>query len=337
MLQNIKIRNFQAHKHLEIELDPHITSIIGPSDSGKSAIIRALRWLIFNRPLGDAFIKTGSKQAAVILKTENHTIKRKIGQENLYILDGEKYKAFKAGVPEEIQNILKLDEINFQNQHDSPFWFNESAGEVSRQLNQIVDLEIMDKTLTNLAGELRKARAEESVIQKRIEETSEQRQKLKHIRQMDDDLKKVESYYKEHSEITVLTDSLASIISEVRLYTESQKKHAMTAEIGEKAVSAGNIWRGCIKDVRNLKDTIAQVRDLKPEVEKEIPDISALKYMYELIEEHIKSISELKKYIERIKNAKDSLDNISRQSKKAEKEFKETIGKECPLCGQMIK
>ena len=151
MLERLTIENFQAHSKLDLKLDPAVTTIVGPSDAGKSAVIRALIWLATNRPLGDSFIRDGETRARVSLLVDSRWIVRTRGKsENTYSIDGEELKAFGNEVPSEVSQLLNLSPINLQHQHDSPFWFSETAGEVSRQLNQIVDLSIIDRTLANL-------------------------------------------------------------------------------------------------------------------------------------------------------------------------------------------
>ena len=140
MIKKLRIKNFQKHKSIDIEFDDHITSIVGPSDSGKSALIRALKWVITNKPNGMEFIREGSKKCSVRIETDNHKITRSRGTENTYHLDKEVFHAFGNNVPKEIIDSLRMDEINFQGQHVSPCWLNESAGQVSRNLNQIVNL-----------------------------------------------------------------------------------------------------------------------------------------------------------------------------------------------------
>jgi len=49
MLKKISIQNFQSHKKTELDLVDGINVIYGLSQSGKSAILRALNWIIFNR------------------------------------------------------------------------------------------------------------------------------------------------------------------------------------------------------------------------------------------------------------------------------------------------
>ena len=190
MLEKIRIENFQANEELEIKLDPHVTTIIGPSDVGKSAIIRALGWVATNHPTGYAFITYGKKKATVTLDVDGHVIVRERGKTpNTYTLDGEEFKAFGNGkVPDEIANLLNVSNVNFQGQFDTPFWFCETPGEVSRQLNQIVNLEIIDKTLGNLDSGLKESRTRVKVIEQQLHEAKEERAALKWTRSMHTDL-----------------------------------------------------------------------------------------------------------------------------------------------------
>lgn len=56
----LRIQNFQAHKDTTIEFD-RITTIVGPSDIGKSAVLRALKWVAKNEPNGTSFVRDGDK------------------------------------------------------------------------------------------------------------------------------------------------------------------------------------------------------------------------------------------------------------------------------------
>ena len=51
-IKKIIIDNFQSHEHTEIEFGPGLNVIVGPSDYGKSAVVRALRWVLYNEPRG---------------------------------------------------------------------------------------------------------------------------------------------------------------------------------------------------------------------------------------------------------------------------------------------
>ena len=76
MITKIEIKNFQSHKDTMIDFDKGINSICGESDNGKTAIIRAIRWVIENRPLGTDKLnsfwnKDFKEEMSVKLYTEN--------------------------------------------------------------------------------------------------------------------------------------------------------------------------------------------------------------------------------------------------------------------------
>lgn len=97
---------------------------------------------------------------------------------NEMLLDGQAFRAFGADVPEPIADLLNVGDVNFQAQHDSPFWFSLTAGQVSRELNSVVNLDVIDRTLAGVSSALRKARAVEEVCRDRLEETQKQIEEL---------------------------------------------------------------------------------------------------------------------------------------------------------------
>lgn len=89
-IQEVTIEGYQSHTNSTFRLSPGLTVITGPSDAGKTAIIRALRWFAFNEPTGEAFLHTirnpdGSIKEAVdainIAYPESNTRRGRVGKE----------------------------------------------------------------------------------------------------------------------------------------------------------------------------------------------------------------------------------------------------------------
>ena len=173
MINKININNFQSHKSTELELDKGVNIIIGSSNSGKTAILRALFWLIYNRPSGTSFashwILDNEKLNSfieIILKKNNFGIHRfknendnsyaKVNNSEISGLKRETFKALRSEVPEEIKEVLNLSDVNIQKQMDAPFLLSASAGEVARFFNKIVKLDIIDVMLKNVESMKRK-------------------------------------------------------------------------------------------------------------------------------------------------------------------------------------
>ena len=160
MITSIKIDNFQSHKTTELSLSRGVNVIIGPSDAGKSAILRALIWNLFNRPLGDEFRSHWNKDTSVQIEFNDHNITRsKIKTTNHYIVDGQSLKAFGQEVPVEVLDAHNLDRtLNIQTQIDPFFLLQSSPGEVAKYFNQIAGLESIDKLNKNLSSHHRRIR-----------------------------------------------------------------------------------------------------------------------------------------------------------------------------------
>jgi exonuclease SbcC len=154
MILSLEIWNYQSHKHTLLDFSKgFLNVIIGLSDAGKSVIIRVLRWVLFNQPLGESFRSNwgGDTQVKLTLD-DNQTVERvrKTGF-NGYILNGNsKFEAIKSGVPEEVLAVLNINELNLQQQLDSPFMLSSTSGEVAKMFNKIARLDKIDLSNSNI-------------------------------------------------------------------------------------------------------------------------------------------------------------------------------------------
>lgn len=209
MIESLSISNFQAHKKLKLDLDSNCTTIIGPSDVGKSSVLRALRWVAQNTPRGKDIIRWGEKnEAKVVLSEEDCCItRRRSASINEYKLttdgggavigdegDGvQVFKAFGDSVPEDVAKILKLSDLNFQGQFDPIFWLSSSSGEVSRQLNSLVALDLIDEAFAYLGQRTSQLRAELKVAEEDFKEASTKVESLEFMDDVDEVLKILEA------------------------------------------------------------------------------------------------------------------------------------------------
>jgi hypothetical protein len=159
MLKRIKVRNFQRIKKLNVEIDKYVTIFVGRNGVGKSGFIRALRWLALNKPTGKRYIRWGAKRASVELHFGKHILKREAGGRlNTYTIDDKVLKAIRSGVPAEVSKLLRMNDIHFQRQHENAFWFSLTPGQVTKELNKLVDLQTIDQLQAHLAKQLRETK-----------------------------------------------------------------------------------------------------------------------------------------------------------------------------------
>jgi exonuclease SbcC len=194
-LERLQLTNFQAHKKLRIDLDPEFTTIVGPSDVGKTTVLRALRWLCTNRPRGIEYKTWDTDKTVVRASFEGAVLARKRSDdENLYILNGREYRAMGADVPETISNLLNLSDINFLDQLDRPqFWFHDTPTQVAKNLNAVVNLDVIDEVLEELARRARAVKARREVIEERLAAAKKETKRLAPVRHIDQDLQTLEA------------------------------------------------------------------------------------------------------------------------------------------------
>ena len=176
MLEKISIKNFQSHKATSMELSPLVNTLQGNSDCGKSAVMRAVCWLLFN-PAGDYFVsdwakkgKTISAPCEVSVVANGHTITRRRDKDfNGYTMDGQVFEATRNSVPPQILEALGLGEVNVQRQLDAPFLLSMSAGDVSRYINSLVNLSRIDRWTVAVNGRGRRLQQDADAAQEREE------------------------------------------------------------------------------------------------------------------------------------------------------------------------
>jgi len=214
----LRIQNFQVHEETKVRLSPKVTTIVGPTDVGKSAIVRALKWLCFNRPSGQAFLRRGKKWIRVSAKVDGKVLLREKGKgKNEYRVDKRKLKAIGTQVPRDVGDVLKVSPtINFQNQLDAPFWLSLTPGQVSKELNSVVDLGVIDRALKNVNTKLRKVKVRLSISQERLDEAKGRVRELQWVRRARHELTSIERVYNCLMEVRENRVSLQGIIENVQ-------------------------------------------------------------------------------------------------------------------------
>lgn len=161
-----EINNFQSHKNTKIEFINGLNVIVGPSDQGKTAIIRAIRWVLYNEPLGDFFIRHGESEASVTLTfNTGEKVKRvRSSSKNIYIYINEKqeeeiYEGFGNNPPIDIVeklNIRKIhldskesNTINIGEQLEGPFLLSQKNSTRANAIGRLVGVHVVDKAIQN--------------------------------------------------------------------------------------------------------------------------------------------------------------------------------------------
>lgn len=138
---DVSIKNYQIIKKAELSFIPGLNIILGPSNNGKSSILKGIKALLYTTP-GTTPIRQGETSYIIGLKYNGHVVLLQKGmKESVYVVDGEKYTKFGTTTPEAISKALNIKELvlngqkedlNFWDQMDYPFLLDKTAVELFR-------------------------------------------------------------------------------------------------------------------------------------------------------------------------------------------------------------
>lgn len=153
MIKSLRVQNFESHEDTNLEFSPGLNVFIGESDRGKSGVFRAYKLLTQNKPGGDwmrpLFWDGATTITGEFINPDLILQRIKGKSENSYILNDEKPINAGTSVPQNIADLLDVDDVNLQTQIDRAFLMFETAGERGRILNRIAGLDEIESTLDN--------------------------------------------------------------------------------------------------------------------------------------------------------------------------------------------
>lgn len=192
-IEKVILKNFQSHKYTEVNFNKGLNVILGNSDSGKTSILRGIKWVLYNLPDGDSFITQGEKECAVkvIFNNKVAVTRIKSSSKNQYILSkpGEEDMVFSGFgrnvVPLEIVEATGMKQvsidrrkdaiINISEQLDGPFLLNETSSVRAGAIGRLTGVNILDDALKNtvtdnnlLQRDYKKALEEKNKVEEEI-------------------------------------------------------------------------------------------------------------------------------------------------------------------------
>ncbi|MCG0276065.1 MAG: AAA family ATPase [Thermosediminibacteraceae bacterium] len=284
-IKKLKITNFQSHRDTEIIFDEGLTVILGATDQGKSAIIRALKWVLYNEPRGTDFISVGSNMCRVSLEMDDGTIitRERTHNRNRYILekDGKKqiFEGFGNTVPLEIIKAhgipkIYLDNdsncaVNLAEQLDGPFLLSENASIRAKVLGRLIGIHIIDAAQRLTMKDLSDAEQRSKSIKNELEEIKVKlkeyedlpllEQKIHSLQQILQKLKDKNLLYKK---LTNIKNLLESCNEEIKTLKAILKKLESVSEI--------EVILGKIEYALKLKILLSECRSKLKVIEKEM-------------------------------------------------------------------
>lgn len=352
MIDFLHIQNFQSHKDTDLIFSPGVNVIVGTSDSGKSAIIRALRWVNWNRPSGDSFRSSwgGVTEVQVGIEEEKIIARRKDKIEEYVIgIPGHKdtiFKAFGTEVPSEITKQLQLSDINLQSQMDKPFLLSSSPGEVATHFNKVARLDKIDSALIYVNKWVRDLTSDIKYKEQDVKSAKVKLSTFDFLDKMEMDIEVVEEmqnrFTKKKSDFRTLSDALNNFVDIGMEIVQTEKILVIEKTLNEvldliqesrqKEITISELTQH-LKDIAKVEKSIYMLTDLL-KLEDKVNEV------IKMTEDKLSKIMQMTALTEVLSNIEDvafKLDENQTKLIHMEEEFHDNFPDQCPLCGTIIK
>lgn len=255
LLKKVVLNNFQSHAHTEIEIAPTLTVIVGESDNGKSAIARAIRWVLFNEPRGSDFVRAGATECSVSLVYDNGVsvtrVRSASGGKNRYIIsmpgqEDRVFEGFGTSVPEEVVEITGVKKIRIDDdvaidlhtspQLEPPFLLMQSGSVKARAIGRLTGTDIFDLAHKKATQDLNRKREDLKKVSGELDQLTDS---LKEY----DDLPFLEDALGKLKDIVATVDLLSAKITGL-----SEKREALKCSVEEL-----QRVEGVVRDVGNIE------------------------------------------------------------------------------------
>ena len=351
MFKSVSIQNFQSHAKTELDFHEGVNVIVGTTDGGKTAIIRALRWLIWNRPSGDALRSRWGGATNVQLETEEGVITRSKDKIDKYTLrlkgqEDIEFKAIGTSVPTEIQRVLNISEINLQNQHDATFLLSDTPGAVATHFNKVARLDRIDTATSAINGWIRGLKSDVSHLETDI---ATEKAKLPQFENLEKFEIEIEALEQMEGKAVTMRSRYSTLEKDiVRITNLEEEIETLTPLLGlEKLVTSvldditkRDQLQTQVDELQTVIDDLEELNE-KEEAAKELmplePLVLSLLDKYKQLRELKKTKSQLQYLLNQVNLVDDDIVTTGNNVTKLETKFHKEMPDICPLCDTILK
>jgi DNA repair exonuclease SbcCD ATPase subunit len=294
-IKQVKLINFQDHKETTVDFTEGVNLIVGSSDAGKSAILRAVNFVFQNDLRGNSFIRVGTTECSVtIVFSDGVEITRvKSTDVNNYILKDENeelhvFSKVASTVPEQIQKYLgnpPLDDkkrpIAYADQMANLFLVDLNSSDLPRTLSELTGIQHLQTAAETLG---KNARSYDRSIKERNDK----------IKKLNDNLVQYQYVDKDYESISTIQSELNNLSNTLENINKARNFIKINNEISSEA-----------KKINNLSSKYKSLADIKPQIENLSNLLTSIKTSRIHLSFHVKKTKEFK-------STKADLDKYSR-------------------------
>ena len=249
MIKKLQLLNFRSHADVTLDFKPGVNVITGNSDSGKSNVIRGLRWLLFNRPSGFSmrshWAKGSTTTGVTATLSDNVEVARlRNNSKNEYTISTleEPLEAVRTDVPDPIRIMMRVDEVNMQAQGDRPFLLDDSPPDVARTLNAVAGLDGIDSAHTRIAAKIRENQDEGRVL---VNQLANLDTRLATFEDLDNIATRVDAYLNKRAKLEALRikcDALAELVECIEVVADRYSKTGNVDQLWTRGGTLAKTW-----------------------------------------------------------------------------------------------
>lgn len=361
MINSIKTQLFETHIDMEIELHPGVNTFVGESDEGKSGIVRQIKWNSRNRPNGDSYrndkldpkkkadkfkatvVGIDYKDAAFIVRARDAISG---GVNHYQIDDTEPLRALRMDVPDEVQELTRMKDVNIQTQHptDQYFLLADNPGQVAKKFNKVAGLTIMDDAIKNINAKVRACNTAINISKTEIENKEKELKETEWVLKAKKFAKKLSDYegklIRKSNKLDILNDNIYRI-KKVDAQLQKYKNISMAKTVLDILSKQKLKIDSKEKEIIHIHDLILSIKSIDLSLKSSVDTDKALKFLKSLkilktnIREDEYRIKEIKVLLHKIKVNEEQYQIADRDLMESKKEHdiirEET---ECPTCGR---
>ncbi len=286
-IARVVLENFQSHARSELTFGPGLNVIVGPSDNGKSAVLRAIRWALYNEPRGSDFVRSGARECRVtVTMSDGAEVVRELlltksgnPSRNRYIvtLPGEEPQVFEGfghdlpaevtrahGMPKVLLDSDKQVMLSFGSQLEGPFLLADTGSVRAKAIGRLLGVHVVDAAHRETQKDLRAVRQEMARLESQLARYDEELAQFADIPEQEERLAQAEAKAARASELDRRLQRLQGLQGEL-----ADRDAAIARVEGGLAALAGvEQAEGRLREAALLQERLAGLERLQRELDQ---------------------------------------------------------------------
>lgn len=259
----VLVKDFNCIRAVKMDFQPGFNVIQGPSNSGKSSVIKAVEKCIFNQS-GSTNVRHGADNLLVGIRYKGREVYLTKGKNTKYKVDNEIFEKIGVSQLEQVATALNIREVvlggekvrlNFSNQFSYPFLLDKTPGQLYKFIVDSAESESLSDVLKDMAKDIKDL--DKSVIQNEAQIDILNKQKAN----LENKLVDADTILEVSNKILALDSTYTSINREVELrdkYIDNTASISMLKQRLETLTVDGDL----VTKMDQLKESYAASRDV---------------------------------------------------------------------------